>query len=341
MNNTRASPIARESSVCTSFVDEPTSLDLKYSRSDLARTGLILPLVKSSAIVLLLGSALAVASIWTTSGAKFIYDSPTSSSPLLRCPAVWNYDAFSQAPYCKVQVDIVAMDVYKSLTSGGLTAKTDAEAQAKGLCVVPAVDESEMEGPDAPEKIMKATKAPIICYSKQSCQQTTNWRVLNPYSLSSLNQHQSFVACQFQVQSTQINTVCSTILQVDSYCDSAFTVTPSAVISIRGAIAGLILLWLFLMSHDLYQFFVVSRHNAAVLKFRKSFFAKYICNERFELYNWCLSMWNSHTAPSKIQRSLTNASIPSSPLVSLGSLRLKAVRACAPVLFDKSSPVLA
>jgi len=317
MNSIRASPVVRQTSGAVSLADEAADFDLRYTRKDMPRLGWVKAFAKSSAIALLLFSALAVASIWASSGVKFFYDAPTSQSPLLKCPSLWNYDVFSQAPYCKITIDIVAIDVYQKLTLDGLTAPTETLAKQAGLCVVPAIDPADLEGPDAHEKVLDATDTPMMCYSKEACQEATTWRTLNPYSISSLTTHSNYPFCQFKVQSTVINTLCSSIMVAESYCDSSYSVSPSTVISIRGALIGVALLWLLLIVHDLYQIIVLSSHNKAILKFRKSFFSKYISEERFELYAMCLSVWNSMTAGgnSTIQRSFTNVSAASSPVV--------------------------
>ena len=316
MNNTRASSMVRTASVTTCGTFDAIDLDLKYTRSDLPSLRWPLTFAKSSAIVMLLMCSLAVASVWVTSGTRFIYDSGTSQYPLLKCPSLWNYDVFTQAPFCKISIDVLAVDVYQQLTVGGLTAPTEAEAQAKGLCVLPGIDPDVLNGPEAYENALSATQSPMVCFSKQACSQTTNWRTLNPYSYSSLQSHEGFPRCDFGVNSVKINTLCSSILSADAYCDSSYTVSPSTIVGIRGALIGIALLWLLLVSHDLYQFIILSRHCSAILKFRKSFFVKYICQERFELYNMCLMFWNSATtaAAASIPRTLTNFSVASSPL---------------------------
>ena len=265
-------------------------LEFKSGRAGLKETTLKKDFLKSSTISLFLLIAFAIASIWLANGTSWIYDSSLDSSPLQSCVSLWNYDPFSQAQFCTVQITPWSPDIYRQIQSSGWYASTAEVAKEEGVCVLPLLD-NELTTPELFAEYA-LTQEPITCYSRKACDYTTNWYPLNPYSVSSVDIHHVQSMCALQIQTLVIDLNCFQIYDVEAMCDGAFNVDPAGIVAIRGLLLGVLVLWLSLVGNDLFVFFQISGYNRRAMDYRKSVVGPSIVAERRELFERCVAKWS-------------------------------------------------
>ena len=86
----------------------------------------------------------------------------------------------SQVCCFRMTIDSVSLDVYNQLISNQLTAPNDAEAKAKGLCIVPAIDAEELGDSHGMYLMLRVPQWCVLLklciqYSRSSLETRTNF----------------------------------------------------------------------------------------------------------------------------------------------------------------------
>ena len=288
-------------------------------------------MAKSSMGTLFLLSSFVFASMWFANGITWIYDRSIALSPLTSCVSAYDYNPFSEAGFCAVDIYPWSQEMYDQIKWSGLVATSTESAQKYGLCVLPLQDSSIVASTNLEKQADHALElGPISCYSLRPCAQTTDWTEVNPYSVSSLDSHAAQTSCSVSIWSLTLNMQCFQLSNVQAFCDSKFSVDPAGIVAIRGLLFGVLLLWICLISKDLFLYFKVFRINRNICKYRETI--PTIVAERNMLMDKCMSKWNK--GPETCL-SLVSSSGCSTPVGTSSNVRLP----CQPILARRMSIV--
>jgi hypothetical protein len=265
-------------------VREP-DFSLNYSCNDTQRAAFWSDIGRSSSLSFVLLTSLVLSSIWLASGLSWLYDMTTKTSPILSCPRLAAYDVYSDAKYCKVTLSTWSTQTYFSILQNDRYALTEEAAKIGGRCLLPSIDPDM--GPYEPNQ------QPIVCFSSNPCYDTTDWYPLNPYSVSSLDNHAIKGRCSLVVGGMLFQVPCFEIFNAEPYCDSGFNVQPTMIIAIRGLILGLLALYLIMVTHDIVRALRIYGLNETVKKFKGAVLAKTVPVTRYSLMQRCLLKWNT------------------------------------------------
>ena len=274
-------------------VQQRSVLNPRLSEAYLRRGGHLFPnVIRSSVMCGMLAISFVVAAIWFAGGLTWADPLPDGPSPLFSCPPVIGSNAADESGYCKITISPWSQQIYTQIHRNRRYAPNETFAKARGVCVLPVSD------PDAVVDLQ--TQVPIYCWAQTSCWEATNWDPLNPYSVSSIAKRSNQPLCELTIGGMRFSLGCFEIQSAEAYCDVDFTIKPQEIISIRGVLLGILLLWVLLVSHDVYIWVRRGIFTRLFLKYRSAFLEPTMGKKSNELLRRCHLRWSSSFVATSI-----------------------------------------
>lgn len=271
-------------------VKEESGFELHYTHKELQRGGILGNILRSSSICALLILSVVFSTLWLSGGPGWAYGSYNDVTPLFECPAVLDSNPLLDAGFCKVTLSPWSEQTYNQILYSRRYASDEGEAKTRGLCLLPVRD--------ADTGVYTNSQDPINCWSKVSCSYTTDWKPLNPYSVSSIANERRDRKCGLSISGLQFTLDCFQILRAEAFCDEEFRVGPGQIVSVRGVSFGIILLWFFLVIYDVYIWLKIRGYNRSIFEYRASVLDSSISAKRNELLRRCHLKWSSFVSSS-------------------------------------------